>query len=59
VRTVYHSGNCPGHVLAPGEPLPPLAACQQYPDTLEEHERRDPLIHALWREVLEADRERR
>jgi hypothetical protein len=57
--TIYHSGNCSGHVLAPGEPLPPLSQCQQYPDTIEEHERRDPRFNPDWRQVREQDRERR
>jgi hypothetical protein len=59
VRTLYHSGSCPGHMLAPGEPSPPLSQCQQYPDTVEHYERRDPRFNRLWREVREADRERR
>jgi hypothetical protein len=59
VRIVYHSGNCSGHVLAPGESAPPLSACRQYPGTFEEHARRDPRFNPQWREVLEADRDRK
>jgi len=52
MQTNYHSGTCPGHIVALGEPMPPLSACRPFLDTLAEHERRGPRFNPAWREVV-------